>query len=229
MANVQGPSSDNSIIDLHDQLDTLWARYLDLLDEYTAAQEAIRTHLSSGFLFLAKANFHSSGRRYGQDFYDQRAMATTRVAFKTEGERLNISVIRLDSNPQSEQAETSKQDSTSSPEPPKTSSEPKEASVNHLPSPSPTPEPEILEEKRKDSEETLSKPKLQSPDPQDPIRQFGILIPPALRSAQTSFSKAVLSPEALARAVQAARELRGVEVEMRRARKGLRKAEKAGG
>ncbi|SMR64337.1 unnamed protein product [Zymoseptoria tritici ST99CH_3D1] len=234
MANLVNSSNGNSIVHLHNQLDTLWARYLDLLDEYTSAQEAIKQHLSSGFISLAKANFHSSGRRYGQDSYDQRAVATTRVAFKTEGERLKISVTKLESHPKSDQAETSpepsKETPTSSPEPSKPNSELNEPPRNHLPSPSPTPEPDSTPNPPTNTAEKLSEepPPKPTTESRDPIRQFGILIPPALRSAQASFSKAVLAPEALARAVQAAREMRGVEMEMRRARKGLRKAEKAG-
>ena len=56
----------------------------------------------------------------------------------------------------------------------------------------------------------------------DPIRMFGILVPPALRSAQTSFRDAVDGP--VVRLVAVTRELRVLERDIGRARKAVRKA-----
>ena len=56
----------------------------------------------------------------------------------------------------------------------------------------------------------------------DPIRMFGILVPPALRSAQTSFKEAVEGP--VVGLATVAGELRALEREIGRVRKGIRKA-----
>jgi hypothetical protein len=56
----------------------------------------------------------------------------------------------------------------------------------------------------------------------DPIRMFGILVPPALRSAQTSFREAVEGP--VVGLATVAGELRALEREIGRVKKGIRKA-----
>jgi hypothetical protein len=56
----------------------------------------------------------------------------------------------------------------------------------------------------------------------DPIRMFGILVPPALRSAQASFKEAVEGP--VVGLATIAGELRALEREIGRVRKGIRKA-----
>jgi len=64
------------------------------------------------------------------------------------------------------------------------------------------------------------------PAPRDPLQWFGILVPRELRSAQTSFSAAI--GDTVSTASNAARGMREVEAEIRRVRKAIRKAEKAG-
>jgi hypothetical protein len=237
MGEMEEQPKEATISDLYDRLDNLWVQYLDLLETYTAAQDAIKSRLSAGFLSLAKANFHSSGRRYGQDSYDQRAVATTRVRFEIKHERLDIETFKtvssLESEPKDDSLsskETSKaEEDHSSPDIAKESNEPLPA---QLPTPFSTLEPETKtksteeQSEQKDQPDTEGSPKSKV-NFKDPIRQFGILIPPALRSAQKSFSTAVLGPEALSRAVTAARGMREVEVEIRRARKMVRKAERS--
>ena len=58
----------------------------------------------------------------------------------------------------------------------------------------------------------------------DPLVWFGILVPPALRQAQNHFVAAAGDP--VAEAVNAARGLRAMELEIRKVRKALRKAER---
>jgi len=55
----------------------------------------------------------------------------------------------------------------------------------------------------------------------DPLRWFGILVPPALRSAQSSFIAAVEGP--VPHLVSVARELRSQEIEIGRIRKQIKK------
>jgi hypothetical protein len=60
--------------------------------------------------------------------------------------------------------------------------------------------------------------------PVDPIRWFGILVPPALRSAQANFISAVEGP--LPRVANLTKELRAIEIEIGRAKKTIRKLDK---
>jgi hypothetical protein len=55
----------------------------------------------------------------------------------------------------------------------------------------------------------------------DPLRWFGILVPPALRSAQSSFIAVVEGP--VPHLVSVARELRSQEIEIGRVRKQIKK------
>ncbi len=59
------------------------------------------------------------------------------------------------------------------------------------------------------------------PYPRDPLNWFGILVPPALRQSQAAFKSAAIGiVPALA---SIAKEMKDVELEVRRARKKLRK------
>ena len=69
------------------------------------------------------------------------------------------------------------------------------------------------------AEENASKAK---PAVVDPIRMFGILVPPALRSAQTSFREAVNGP--VLKLTEVTGELKVLEREIGRTRKSIRKA-----
>ena len=84
---------------------------------------------------------------------------------------------------------------------------------------------EVAEEESSD-QSTEDKPKEKTEDTKpkamDPIRMFGILVPPALRSAQASFNEAVDGP--VVRVAAVAGELRALEREIGRARKAVRKA-----
>ena len=67
-----------------------------------------------------------------------------------------------------------------------------------------------------EEEKDVTKPKIV-----DPIRMFGILVPPALRAAQASFREAVDGPVASLAGVTG--ELRALEREIGRTRKSIRK------
>lgn len=79
-----------------------------------------------------------------------------------------------------------------------------------------------------DHEGTVDEPKSSAPEERhlDPLRWFGILTPRELRSAQASFSSVMAKP--LEQAVDATRGMREIEAEIRKLRKALRKAERAG-
>jgi hypothetical protein len=59
----------------------------------------------------------------------------------------------------------------------------------------------------------------------DPLRWFGVLVPPALRSAQSSFVKVTEGP--MIQIATLSKALRGLEIEIGRQRKAIRKLEKS--
>ena len=71
-----------------------------------------------------------------------------------------------------------------------------------------------------DSEST-TEPITDSSKVADPLRWFGILVPPALRTAQTTFTSAVEGP--IPQLATIARDLRTQEIEIGRVRKQLKK------
>ncbi|KIW04085.1 uncharacterized protein PV09_04902 [Verruconis gallopava] len=71
--------------DLVQSLDDLFERYLDVLDRYQKARQDLSRHFAAGYLSLAQANFLNKGRRYGQDYYDERMQAQRVVRVSTSG------------------------------------------------------------------------------------------------------------------------------------------------
>lgn len=152
---------------------------------------------SQGFFSLAQANFKSSSRtRYGQDYYDDRMQSSRRVRFERDDENADGRPV-LSITPNRTAVEVEKD--------PKTEREDASSEKQH-PTPPSTPPAED------------AKP------PPDPLRWFGILVPPALRACQSSFVSAVEGP--VAQASNASRSMRGVEVEIRRVRKEIRRSER---
>ncbi|PBP27052.1 hypothetical protein BUE80_DR001950 [Diplocarpon rosae] len=65
---------------LSDEIDNLLTKYLSLLNTYTSIRGQLSAAQASIYLSLARANFHAErGVRYGQDFYDERAMLPGRM------------------------------------------------------------------------------------------------------------------------------------------------------
>jgi hypothetical protein len=147
---------------------------LILLDQYQKARQELSEHLSSGFLDLAQANRSASaGRRFGQDYYDERMQASRRISVEVpESGRLKIRVTT--------------------------------SSVSE-------PAPGENDEKEEQREQNVA----------DPLRWFGILVPPALRSAQANFTSAVEGPIPLV--INLTKELHGLEHEMSRLKKSTKK------
>jgi outer membrane biosynthesis protein TonB len=229
-------AKDASITELENRLDKLWESYLDLLDHYTKAQDDIKKHMTAGFFSLAKAQSSAPfGRRYGQDWYDERMKSTRRVqvssdasqrtedAFTASLQTLSISLAN----------EVERKEDVE-----KINAKDEEPQPEQQPSPPGTPEPEAKQQSTED-EKTEEEEK---PKPVNPLRWYGILVPPELKKAQSSFSMVLgiassaegstdpapgytVSP--ITSAVNAARGLREVETELRKVRKSLKKAEKA--
>jgi hypothetical protein len=181
--------------------------------------------MSAGFLSLARANFNARNgvRRYGQDYYHERAVATRRVTIAAEEGESKPTVEIVKWSPSTTESE---EDSEAAVEVEKTGE--KGEDVRQLPSPPGTPEPEPqLKQKQSDSnneavslDTALRKISLET----DPLKWFGILIPQALRSSQASFDAAI--HEAVADAVNSAKGMRSTEAEIRKLRKEIKRMEK---
>ena len=248
---IRGSNKEQSLLELEDHLDELWERYLELLDHYTRAQDEIKQHFNSGFLSLAKAQSSASlGRRYGQDWYDERMKASRKarvvsasvvdddddddddaedsVIAHIQGLKISIAPSELNNGSTQSQEETPNAKSN------------KEESPQQQPSPPGTPQPQS----QPDQDEEEKSDQAEGSKPTNPLRWYGVLVPPELRRAQSAFS-AVLDDSSpsenpdetdgdciqspVAHAVNAARGLRDVEIEIRKTRKAVRKAEKVSG
>jgi vacuolar-type H+-ATPase subunit D/Vma8 len=151
-------SLPTSLEEQHECLDRLLEKYLTTLHEYQHARQTLSKNLSSGYLNLAQANRSATtGRRYGQDYYDERMQAKRRVAVTDEN------LVAIYDGPQAEEEDK----------------------------------------------------------PPDPLRWFGILVPPALRTAQANFVNAVEGP--LPQIVNTMSQLRQLEHEISRTRKLIKK------
>ncbi|KAL6712408.1 hypothetical protein ACN47E_000285 [Coniothyrium glycines] len=199
-------------ISLTGSLDASLERYLKTLDEYDRAMKEVSKQLSSGYMSLAEANFHnpSPAIRYGQDCYDQRMQASRKVLISEESlghgrhGRLVVSISTetrdgarsKDDNP-SEGHLHQEGKAVSPEEPPETNTQPAKDAATEQDSP---------------PETTASR---------DPLRWFGILVPPALRTAQATFIAALQDP--IAHLATVTRDLRSQETEIGRLRKQIKK------
>ncbi len=181
------------------RLDAVLEIYLDRLDAYQTLREQLSKNFSTGFLSLANANRTSnlgSGRRYGEEGYDERMKAGGRLRIHARGEEAveGPSQKHIENGRQSipnskpkttpymiEQFNTSKVDSDNpvrSLDPTKTTT----PALSHTPDSWPP---------TSDSKAPDPKPKSNPKKPLNPLNWYGLLVPPALRSAQTSFTYAV--------------------------------------
>jgi outer membrane biosynthesis protein TonB len=229
-------TKDASIIELEDRLDKLWESYLDLLDHYTKAQDDLKKHMTAGFLSLAKAQSSAPlGRRYGQDWYDERMKSTRRVQVSSDASETNEDAITTGLQTLSVSLANDPTEVERKKDVEKTSAKDEEPQPKQQPSPPGTPEPEPKKQSTEDEETGEA----EKPKPVNPLRWYGILVPPELRKAQSSFSMVLETPpntegstapdyavSPITNAVNTARGLREVETELRKVRKSLKKAEK---
>ncbi|KNG45846.1 histone-fold containing protein [Stemphylium lycopersici] len=230
MAEVQDRQADRADVAaksdkdaLLDHLDQLLERYLHTLHEYQHVMQDLSKQLSEGYMSLAQANFHnsSSAIRYGQDCYDERMQAMRKVRIAEHGrlttDRPHFSIYTLDTSDQKEDAKDTKPSDRASP--PSTEEEEEEApaasagedtNTTWEPERETSPEPEETKEKSKAIEK-----------PTNPLKWFGILVPPALRTAQSTFVEAVEGP--IPQLATIARDMRAQEIEIGRVRKQIKK------
>ena len=194
-------------------LDTLLSTYLNLLDTYTQQRTTLSTHLSSGFFSLAQAQRSSMlppGQRYGQEMYDQRMKAVRRVKFK---HRANAQDHEEDDDAAAAAATKDAEEETEANN--ETAARRKHGfEIYQYPSasePNTTssfPQPEIISTPTSLSQDSTNSPPLPPPNPsskttspppipqhpkkpKNPLHQFGLLTPPALRTSQNAFTSAL--------------------------------------
>ncbi|KAL4739136.1 hypothetical protein BDV11DRAFT_188445 [Aspergillus similis] len=221
--------------DLLESLDTLLEKYLHLLDKHQRLQHVLASKLSSGFLSLAHANYTCPpGRRYGADYYDERMRASRRVILRPpsstdredpiaalESPQHNgpsskgiFSIESTSSNDGEEQPDTDESSGTGEKafEQVPLKVPLKDAGNNIAAETTATLENSSEASETKNEAEADAKPGpiRRRPRTLDPIKWFGILVPPSLRSAQKSFIEAVEG---------SLPELAGIVVEMQAAEK----------
>ncbi|KAB8356350.1 hypothetical protein FH972_023934 [Carpinus fangiana] len=185
--------------DLADRLDELFEEYLGLLNDYTEAREQLSRDLSNGFMSLAQANFTSPNRtRYGQDYYDERMQALKTVEVESEAAVQFKTATLLSSAMESKGDESAGKSDSSGGE--DAGRDPKKSS-----------KPEGHATSIKKEAKTVT----------DPIRWFGVLVPPALRSAQGHFTATVDGP--IQQLVNKNKAMEVLEIEIRRTKKKLSK------
>ncbi|KAL1959585.1 hypothetical protein VTO42DRAFT_1620 [Malbranchea cinnamomea] len=211
----EGP--DSSAVKLAKELDALLERYLHLLDKQQKLQEEIGRHMSAGFLSLARANQSCPpGRWYGQDYYDERMKAIRTVEIfngkplnlrgqdASSGETQDVKLhdrIQDNNIPRNFQASSFRIVSAPTEMPIKppvspvekpdnagdSSSKPEESIARTLDDPS---DQSTLTSASTSTTSNKSPASASS----NPLRWFGILVPPSLRAAQRFFTSAVEGP-----------------------------------
>ncbi|EEP75643.1 predicted protein [Uncinocarpus reesii 1704] len=158
-------------------IDDLLERYLYLLDEHQRLHQELGNHLSAGFISLARAN-HSCppGRRYGEDYYDDRMKAVKKVIARSLSSKLPDTKV-LGKPPSSLAPSRFMIVQDKSSDDLKNTANDKNADQNEV-----------------ESSATADQMKPTNKHPPNPIHWFGILVPPALRAAQNSFTSALDGP-----------------------------------
>lgn len=174
--------------------------------------------MAQGYLSLAQANFSNPNRiRYSSDYYDDRMQASTVVY-----DDFVWALIECDSSLSTKHTNSSLTQSS----PPFSAIE-----FSATDSTKTSKTDDIRDEKASkataDSSEHLYDGHEKGPGmPRDPLKWFGILVPPALRASQRSFKLAAM--DTIPALASITNEMKEVEIEVRRARKKLRKAKQNG-
>ncbi|ODH28073.1 hypothetical protein ACO22_04011 [Paracoccidioides brasiliensis] len=188
-------SQDTSYVELSRKLDSVLEHYLFLLDQQQLLHEEIGRQFSAGFFSLARANRSCPpGRRYGEDYYDERMKAMRKLSISPPS-----TIEFLQNSPDATSNQTGSNPTfviknvflPSSPAKgvdkgdPESQNDEKGSSTSSPSRSSSLDPPGISEEPQQPSSNA---PPPQSPNP---LNWFGILVPTALRSAQQTFSEVV--------------------------------------
>lgn len=241
--------SDSDLRALKARLNGLWIKYLGALDTYTSSHDELSKQLGSGYFALAQANARrTNDRRYGSDWYDERTKATIRAKIIATGDseqerprdelELLVSEVPIYVEPSvtAKDKIPSQRNQKSSP----ISSQAPRSETDNLdhaqalptPSPSPSPDPEL-------PDGAADEPVIQKLQV-DPAAWYGLFVSPSLRRTQHIFKTAIVSSSESAEsktgdtissecshmqmAVNAARKLRAIEVDIRATRKAIRRS-----
>ncbi|KAL4906882.1 hypothetical protein BDW74DRAFT_176484 [Aspergillus multicolor] len=229
---------DDPTPDLLKSLDALLEKYLHLLDKHQRLQNDLASKLSSGFLSLAHANYTCPpGRWYGADYYDERMKASRRVILQhplssnekdsnaeAEGQpQTDTSAERIFAiefaSCDGEDEQTDKDDSSELNEKVPEKGPEQDRESNHPMGTTTTPQASSDVSDAGPEANAKPEPIRRAKRSCDPIRWYGILVPPSLRSAQKSFTEAVEGslPDLAGIVV----EMRATEKEISRLRKEL--------
>lgn len=165
-------------------VDDLLTQYLETLDSYQSLRTQLSKSFSDGFISLANANRTSllgAGRRYGEEGFDQRMKAGRRVCvgLETGIGRVECQVASFEAGLSGGNGEDESEEKRNQ-SPDAEDGTGKRASQLPTPPREDAPRPSGPQKTAKDSSGF-----------RDPIRWYGILVPPSLRSAQSSFIDSV--------------------------------------
>ncbi|KAH6712557.1 hypothetical protein BKA61DRAFT_86795 [Leptodontidium sp. MPI-SDFR-AT-0119] len=226
---------------LSDAIDSLLARYLQLLDEYTSLRIPLSSLQSSVYTNIARANFQAErGVSYGRESYDRRVMQPGRLC-RVMGDAEDGTVIfeigkvvtsageekiGLGKTGVSAEAEDEKGRDGNNPTPTKNIDDDMEKITVQTEATDDPDTQDIKNDKEgKDKEpprvtnQQDNKSNTQNPDP---LRMFGFSIPSALRTAQSSSIQLVES--SIPRLATVSLQMRALEIQIRRAKKYRAKA-----
>ncbi|KAF2205949.1 hypothetical protein GQ43DRAFT_467654 [Delitschia confertaspora ATCC 74209] len=176
------------------RLDDLLEHYLNTLDQYQKAQEQLSKQLASAHMSLAHAQFNNNSHtRYGQDYYDGRMQASRKTTITEDDSKITFSISH---------------------KAPQADAESVLGSKKHIPE-------EPKDAAAKSDTETKSSPEAPRPKNTDPLRWFGILVPPTLRAAQISFISVVEG--SIPQLASLTKDLRRLEIDIGRLRKQIKK------
>ncbi|KAK0748736.1 hypothetical protein B0T21DRAFT_27578 [Apiosordaria backusii] len=235
------------------KIDSLLQQYLSLLHEYTILRAHLSTLQSSLHQHLARANFSAQPgiRYYGQDYYDERMQATSRLetiisplSNTPEFKLVKLPPAAAAAKPEQPENEPAQGKNNSSEEKQQQQQQDQDekstarsggenddhADVDQQLSKDDAGEVEGKGEGEGETETEMGnddeKPKLNEKKKKsnDPLRWFGILTPLPLRQAQADAKKAV--EDVIPRLASLSEQMKGLELEVRRERKKRAKAEK---
>ncbi|KKY21316.1 hypothetical protein UCRPC4_g03752 [Phaeomoniella chlamydospora] len=230
---VLSPQANPSDLVLH--IDSLLETYLHNLDQYSKLREELSKDLSNGFLSLAHANrTTTTGRRYGEECYDERMKAGRRVEVHlVMKDKKNLPMQECNEETEDSKSKLRTKSSTSDGNFDINNSITKFSIASLYPQKQPLPKLSKVDTNDSTCETSNSNPSplhtssnptpSEPPSLRDPILQFGILIPPSLRTAQKSFIGAISSviPELL----NVTERMKWLEAEIERARRALESSE----
>ncbi|UNI21515.1 hypothetical protein JDV02_007498 [Purpureocillium takamizusanense] len=197
-----------------EHIDALLQRYLTLLDEYTSLRTELSRLQTGMFQDLARANFAAErGMRYGADHYDERmrALRTLRVDMPAEAAAADFAVEAAgDLRAEGEAERDGKEGEGAADEQEGEGAERVDDGG------------ETEKERQQQQKQQQQRKSEAQPGVRDPLRWFGLLTPPALRSAQARSVEAV--ERVIPRLASVDTEMAVVEIEVRRARKKRAKA-----